>query len=198
MKRTFDLFVSLIALLALSLPFVIIAIIIKVASPGPVFYRATRVGKHGKLFHLYKFRSMNVGAENKGPKITSQGDSRVTGVGRWLRKLKLDEFPQLVNVIKGEMSLVGPRPEDPYYIAYYSEEQMRVLSVLPGITSAASLNYRNEEQVLSGENWEEKYLNHYLPDKLLIELEYLQKRSLLTDLKIIWKTFLTLFRRDYF
>ena len=140
---------------------------------------------------------MNVGAENKGPKITSQGDSRVTGVGRWLRKLKLDEFPQLVNVIKGEMSLVGPRPEDPYYIAYYSEEQMRVLSVLPGITSAASLNYRNEEQVLSGENWEEKYLNHYLPDKLLIELEYLQKRSLLTDLKIIWKTFLTLFRRDY-
>ena len=137
---------------------------------------------------------MTEGADQAGPKITAQGDRRVTPVGRWLRILKLDELPQLINVLKGEMSIVGPRPEDPHYVSFYTPEQKRVLSVTPGITSAASICYRHEEQLLASQDWEETYINHVLPDKLRLELEYLETSSFISDLGIIWGTFLALFR----
>ena len=136
------------------------------------------------------------------PGITGASDSRITRVGRWLRRLKLDELPQLINVLKGEMSLVlseaeglvGPRPEDPRYVALYTPEQRRVLAVPPGITSPASIRYRSEEQMLTGPDWESQYVNVILPDKLRIELEYLQHRTFFSDLRIILETVLALFR----
>jgi len=194
MKRTFDFLFSAFFLLILSPVFLLIALLIKLDSPGPVFYRAVRVGKKGEPFRLYKFRSMAAGAAVKGPGITHQGDPRVTWVGNWLRRFKLDELPQLINVCKGEMSLVGPRPEDPRYVAVYTPEQRRVLSVRPGITSAASVRYRHEEKLLIGADWEDTYLQVILPEKLKIDLDYIQRRTFATDLLIIWQTFLALFR----
>lgn len=194
MKRSFDLIFSILALITLSPLLLLTSILIKLTSPGPVFYRAVRVGKDGEPFRLYKFRSMVADAASKGPGITQQGDPRVTRVGYWLRRFKLDELPQLINVCKGEMSLVGPRPEDARYVALYTPEQRRVLSARPGITSAASVRYRHEERMLNGSDWETTYLQEVLPQKLAIELEYLQTPSLLTDLKIIYQTLLALFR----
>ena len=194
MKRIFDIAISSIGLIILSPCLLVIALLIKITSPGLVFYRAERVGKDGVSFKLYKFRSMTTDADKSGPKITTQGDARVTSVGRWLRKLKLDELPQLINVLKGEMSMVGPRPEDPHYVAYYSPEQRQVLSVLPGITSAASVRFRHEEQILVGDDWEIQYIQQVLPEKLDIELDYLRQRSFWGDLSLIWRTFLALLR----
>jgi len=194
MKRTFDFLFSAFFLLILSPVFLLIALLIKLDSPGPVFYRAVRVGKKGEPFRLYKFRSMAAGAAVKGPGITHQGDPRVTWVGNWLRRFKLDELPQLINVCKGEMSLVGPRPEDPRYVAVYTPEHRRVFSVRPGITSAASVRYRHEEKLLIGADWEDTYLQVILPEKLKIDLDYIQRRTFATDLLIIWQTFLALFR----
>lgn len=194
MKRLFDLAFSTFFLFTLFPLFLFIAILIKLDSPGPVFYRAERVGKEEKLFKIYKFRSMAADAASKGPGITPQGDPRVTRVGYWLRRFKLDELPQLINVCKGEMSLVGPRPEDPRYVALYTPEQRRVLSVRPGITSAASVRYRHEEKLLIGTDWEDIYLQVILPEKLKIDLDYIQRRTFATDLSIIWQTFLALFR----
>ena len=194
MKRTFDFLFSAFFLLILSPVFLLIALLIKLDSPGPVFYRAVRVGKDGEPFRLYKFRSMVADAASKGPGITHQGDPRVTRVGHWLRRFKLDELPQLINVCKGEMSLVGPRPEDPRYVALYTPEQRAVLTVAPGVTSAASLRFRHEEHLLTGTNWEDTYLRVILPEKLKIDLDYIQRRTFATDLLIIWQTFLALFR----
>jgi len=193
LKGTFDILVSTFFLFALSPLFLFIAILIKLDSPGPVFYRAVRVGKDGEPFRLYKFRSMVADAASKGPGITHQGDPRVTRVGNWLRRFKLDELPQLINVCKGEMSLVGPRPEDPRYVALYTPEQRAVLTVAPGVTSAASLRFRHEEQLLTGTYWEDTYLQAILPEKLKIDLDYIQRRTFATDLLIIWQTFLALF-----
>jgi lipopolysaccharide/colanic/teichoic acid biosynthesis glycosyltransferase len=194
MKRLFDIIVSTLVLLILS-PFLLLtSILVKLTSPGPVFYRAIRIGKGGVPFKLYKFRSMIVAADQRGPKITAQGDSRITPLGRWLRKLKIDELPQFINVLKGEMSIVGPRPEDPHYVKAYTPDQKRVLDVRPGITSPASVRFRHEEQLLSGDDWERQYIDDVLPQKLQIELDYLHKRTFFTDLKIIWDTFVALFR----
>lgn len=194
MKPFFDILVSVFSLIILSPLLILIAFLIKATSPGPILYRAERVGKDNELFELYKFRSMTVDADKAGPKITAQRDARITHVGRWLRKFKLDELPQLINVFKGEMSLVGPRPEDPRYTAYYTPQQKQVLNVLPGITSAASVRYRHEQQMLTGPDWETTYLQEILPEKLRIELEYLEKCTFISDLAIIWRTFLALFR----
>ncbi len=194
MKSACDFLFSAFFLLILSPVFLLIALLIKLDSPGPVFYRAVRVGKNGEPFQLYKFRSMAADVASKGPGITHQGDPRVTRVGYWLRRFKLDELPQLINVCKSEMSLVGPRPEDPSYVAFYTPQQRAVLTVAPGVTSAASLRFRHEEQILNGEDWETTYLQTVLPTKLQIELEYLKNRTFASDLKIIWQTFLALFR----
>lgn len=192
-RRWFDIAASLLGLAALSPLFILVGLWIKIDSSGPVFYRATRVGKDGQLFRLYKFRSMVTGADRQGPGITVTGDARVTRAGRALRRTKIDELPQLINVLKGEMSLVGPRPEDPRYVVLYTPEQRRVLAVRPGITSAASLTYRHEEQLLAGEDWEAIYREQVLPAKLAIDLDYLAQRTFVSDLKLICQTIIALF-----
>jgi lipopolysaccharide/colanic/teichoic acid biosynthesis glycosyltransferase len=186
--RLLDIVTSIIGLILLSSLFLFVGLLIKLDSPGPVFYRALRVGKDNQPFRLYKFRSMVSDADRRGPGITTTGDSRVTSVGRALRRYKIDEFPQLINVLKGEMSLVGPRPEDPRYVKHYTPEQRKVLSLRPGITSPASLHYRDEETLLGGQDWEKVYLEQVLPHKLAIELDYLNRRTLWTDLDIILQT----------
>ena len=187
-RRLFDISVAAIGLLLLSPLWLMIALLIRLDSPGPLFYRAKRVGKDGQAFYLFKFRSMVTDADRQGPAITTAGDARVTSVGRILRKTKLDELPQLLNVLRGEMSLVGPRPEDPRYVAIYTPEQRQVLTVPPGITSAASLTFRHEEELLTGENWETLYRTQVLPTKLEIDLAYLRQRTLLSDIWLILRT----------
>lgn len=186
--RFIDLATSGLGIALLSPMFILIAALIKLSAPGPVFYRANRTGKDGVPFRLYKFRSMVVGADKSGPGITTAEDRRITPVGHFLRKTKLDELPQLINVVRGEMSLVGPRPEDPRYVAYYTPDQRQVLRVRPGITSAASLRYRAESALLTGPDWERTYVETIMPQKLAIELAYLQHRNLLTDLRLIMLT----------
>lgn len=193
-KRLFDLCVAIVGLVLLLPVFGVVAVAIKLDSPGSVFFRGKRVGKDGKIFYIYKFRTMVADAARRGPGITTSTDNRVTRVGRFLRRTKIDELPQLINVIKGEMSLVGPRPEDPAYVAHYTPEQRRVLSVLPGITSAASLAFRHEEQLLQGADWEWVYLEEVMPRKLAIELAYLERRTWWTDLGLIVKTIFEMFR----
>jgi lipopolysaccharide/colanic/teichoic acid biosynthesis glycosyltransferase len=188
--RLLDGVISVAGLILLGPLFAVIALLIKLDSPGPVFHRAVRVGRGGRLFRLYKFRSMVADARFKGPGITAAGDTRVTEFGRFLRKTKLDELPQLLNVLKGEMSLVGPRPEDPRYVAYYTPEQRAVLSTRPGITSPASLQYRHEEQLLSSMDWEHTYIKEVMADKLRIELDYLRDRTLYSDVRVILETLL--------
>ncbi len=191
--RLLDVVASGLGLVLLSPLFVLVALAIRLDTPGPVYYRAQRVGKDGKPFRLYKFRSMVANADRRGPGITATGDTRVTRVGRFLRRTKIDELPQLINVLRGDMSLVGPRPEDPRYVVLYTQEQRRVLSVRPGITSAASLAYRHEEQLLAGADWETTYRNRVLPDKLAIDLAYLDRRTVVSDLKLIFRTIAAVF-----
>jgi lipopolysaccharide/colanic/teichoic acid biosynthesis glycosyltransferase len=194
--RLLDVFASGAGLVLLSPVFLMIALLIRLTSPGPVIYQATRTGKDGLLFQLYKFRSMVAGADKTGPAITAAEDRRITAIGGFLRKTKLDELPQLANVLRGEMSLVGPRPEDPRYVAYYTPEQRQVLRVRPGITGAASLQYRAESALLTGSDWEKIYVERIMPEKLAIELTYLQQRNLLTDVRLIIVTVLSLLTRS--
>jgi lipopolysaccharide/colanic/teichoic acid biosynthesis glycosyltransferase len=192
-NRLLDLSSALIGLIVLSPVFLMIGSIIKLTSPGPVFYVAKRVGLDGRLFHLYKFRTMTASAATIGPGITAKDDPRLTYVGQFLRMTKIDELPQLINVLKGDMSLVGPRPEDPRYVAQYTAEQREVLKFRPGITSAASLAYRREEKMLDRLDWERVYQNEVLPAKLAIDLDYFSKRTLLSDLLLILRTIFSLF-----
>jgi len=193
MKRLFDFLSALIGLIVLSPLLLITSVVIKLTSPGPVFHRGERVGLNGKVFKLYKFRTMIVNAAKMGPGITAQNDPRITRVGQLLRATKIDELPQLINVLKGDMSLVGPRPEDPRYVAQYTPEQKRILSVRPGITSAASLAFRKEEQMLSGPNWERMYCAEVLPAKLTMDLDYFSHRTLFSDIFLIIRTILSIF-----
>jgi lipopolysaccharide/colanic/teichoic acid biosynthesis glycosyltransferase len=188
LKRAFDILASTIGIVILSPVLVLIALVVRLNSTGPAFYRAIRIGQGGKPFKLYKFRSMIVDAERKGPGITSVQDDRITSVGRYLRRTKLDELPQLINVLRGEMSLVGPRPEDPRYVERYTPEQRAILQHRPGITSMASLTYRNEEQLLSGPDWEQTYVDVIMPAKLDIDLDYASRANLLTDIGVILRT----------
>lgn len=187
-KRLFDIFASLAGLIILSPVLITLALIVKTTSEGPIFYRANRAGQYGKPFKLYKFRSMVINADKIGPGVTGASDPRITPIGRFLRKTKLDELPQLVNVLRGEMSIVGPRPEDPRYVAYYTEDQRRVLDVRPGITSPASVAYRNEEAMLVGDNWEKHYIEQIMPAKLAVDLKYAQNASIWQDIKIVFET----------
>lgn len=199
MKRIFDITISTFFLFPFFPFYLLIAALIKLDSPGPVFHRAQRIGKDGKPFTLYKFRTMVADAANRGPGITRDGDPRITRVGRALRKLKIDEIPQLINVLKGEMSIVGPRPEDPRYVAHYTPEQRRVLSVRPGMASPAFIKYRHEEELLAaaGDDWEHVYLTQILPDKLRMDLEYIEQQSFLYDLAILAQAALSLFTAGY-
>jgi len=192
--RLVDSIASLTGLILLGPLFLVIAAAIKLDSPGPIFYRAQRVGRDGQRFRLFKFRTMVSGADRQGPGITTAGDRRVTRAGRLLRRHKIDELPQLINVLKGEMSLVGPRPEDPRYVALYTPEQRGVLAVRPGITSPASVRYRHEERQLSGSDCEQVYVREVMPEKLELELEYLSRRTFWSDLGVLVRTLLALFK----
>ena len=198
-KRALDLLISILGLLVLCPLLLFLAIWVKLDSRGPVLYRGRRVGIDGQPFHMYKFRTMVQGAESRGPAVTYRDDPRITKAGRFLRRTKLDEFPQLLNVLKGEMSLVGPRPEDPSYVELYTPEQRRVLNVKPGITGPTQLEYRDEASMLHGDSVDEEYVMRIMPEKLKLDLEYVRTRSLLLDLKILWRTATTLLfgaRRD--
>ena len=190
MKRIFDVTASGLGLLLLSPLFLIVAIWIRLDSPGPVFYRQTRVGRYNKDFRLLKFRSMCVGSDKKGLITVGGRDPRVTRSGYWIRKYKLDELPQLINVFKGDMSLVGPRPEVRKYVDLYTPEQLHVLDVRPGITDMASIRYRNENELLEqAADPEQFYRDTVMQDKLRINLEYVSDHSFFKDIKIILMTF---------
>lgn len=190
MKRFFDIIASGLGLIALSPLFAVLAIWIKADSKGPVFYRQVRVGKDNKDFRLFKFRSMRPDSDKLGLITIGNHDPRVTRSGYYIRKYKLDEFPQLINVFKGDMSLVGPRPEVRKYVDLYTPDQRRVLSVRPGITSLASIRYRNENEIMAASSDPDKcYIEQVMPDKLSIDMEYVSKANLLTDIKLIFSTF---------
>ena len=194
-KRIFDSVIAALGLVLLSPLLLLTVAISKLSSRGPIFYRQDRVGKGGQTFSIVKFRTMTVNADQTGPGITVRGDQRITTFGRALRSLKIDELPQLWNVVKGEMSLVGPRPELPCYVAGYNDLERNILSIRPGITDAASLLYRHEEQVLARASDPEKYYrNIVLPHKLTLNLEYLSRASFVYDLSLIFRTLGSLFR----
>jgi len=194
LKRTFDFVMALAGLVLLSPVMLAIAVAIRLDSPGPVLFRQERVGRHGQPFRILKFRSMRwqPAGDASSPELTIAGDARVTRTGSWLRASKLDELPQLVNVLRGEMSLVGPRPEVPRYVAHYPPEvRERVLSVRPGITDEASILFRNEGEILSrSSDPEQAYLTEVLPRKLEIYDAYARRHGLLGDLRILGRTFL--------
>ena len=192
-KRILDITISLIGLIVLAPIFAVIAILIKLDSPGPVFFKGKRVGQYGKTFYILKFRSMIPDAPRRGAAITCKDDPRITGIGRLLRKTKLDELPSLVNVLKGEMSLVGPRPEAPAWVERYTPQQRAVLTVKPGITGLAQIKYRNEEALLSSANLEIEYPK-IMNDKLNIDLGYVKNRSFILDMRILLGTAVALFR----
>ena len=188
-KRVFDVIVSLFGLIILAPLFLIVALLIKISSKGPIFFVQKRVGKDFKEFNLYKFRSMVVNAPKKGLQITSSDDPRITKIGRILRKTKLDELPQLINVIKGDMSLVGPRPEVKKYVDLKKDEYKKVLSIRPGITDKAAIEFVNEEEILKEyEDKEEAYINKILPQKIKLYNKYIDNINFLEDIKIILKT----------
>jgi lipopolysaccharide/colanic/teichoic acid biosynthesis glycosyltransferase len=196
LKRPFDVIVAAIGTIVLSPILAVIAAAIRLDSRGPVLYRATRAGRAGRPFTMYKFRTMQERRDTHGPKITTSGDRRITRVGRLLRPSHLDELPQLFNVLRGEMSLVGPRPEDPHYVELYSTADRAVLAVRPGVTSLASLLYRDEERLLVGEEWERVYVEQVMPAKLAIDKAYVERQSLWLDLKILAATALAPLRLE--
>ena len=193
-RRTLDIVISTLGIIALLPAFLLIAVLIKRDSPGPIFYWGTRVGRGGRLFQILKFRTMyEATASYNGPKVTGQDDPRITPLGQWLRETKVNELPQLWNVLKGDMSLVGPRPEDQDFVTHWPADiRQALLSVRPGITSPASVLYRDEESMLQGGNVIDQYLKVILPSKLRLDLLYVHHRSLLTDLDVIFWTLLAL------
>ena len=190
MKRLFDILASGLGLVVLSPLFAVLAVWIKADSRGPVFYRQTRVGRDNKDFRLFKFRSMRPDSDKLGLITVGGHDPRVTRSGYYIRKYKLDELPQLINVFKGDMSLVGPRPEVRKYVDMYTPAQMRVLSVRPGITSLASIRYRNVNDILAvADDPDRCYVEKVMPDKLAIDLEYVGRATLWNDIRLIFSTF---------
>ena len=189
MKRLFDVVCSFFGLLVLSPLFVFLSLWVGLGSKGGVFYKQKRVGRFNKDFTLYKFRSMRVGSDKKGLLTIGGKDSRVTKAGFFIRKYKLDELPQLLNVLKGDMSFVGPRPEVRKYVDMYTERQLKVLDVRPGITDLASIKYRNENDLLAAtDNPEQYYIDVVMQDKLALNLQYIETRSFFGDIKLIFRT----------
>ena len=188
-KRIFDIGASFLGLVILSPILLLIAIFIKIDSKGPIFFKQQRVGKNKKVFEIYKFRTMVTDAEKIGKQITVGNDSRITNVGKFIRKCKLDELPQLLNVLRGEMSLVGPRPEVPRYVELYDEYQEQILLVKPGITDYASIEFRNENDILGKSiSPEETYIKDIMPNKIELNVKYIKNISLIEDFKLILKT----------
>jgi lipopolysaccharide/colanic/teichoic acid biosynthesis glycosyltransferase len=196
LKRLVDIVLSSVTLVLLAPLFLVLAVFIKLGSPGPVFFRGVRIGRHGQPFRIYKFRTMVENSEEKGPSSTARDDPRITPVGAFLRKYKLDELPELLNVLKGEMSLVGPRPQVKWAVELYTQEQRTLLTLLPGITDYASLRFPNEEEILAGSKDPDRdYLERIHPEKMRLSLEYVRTRSLWVDMKIILMTVAAILRK---
>ena len=192
-KRMFDLAGAVLGLLLLWPLFFLIVLLIKLDTGGPAFFRQERVGHRGRPFRIWKFRTMIAEAEKRGPPLTVDGDPRITRAGRWLRRLKFDELPQLFNVLRGEMSLVGPRPEVPKYIALYDASQHRVLDLRPGITDPASIEYRDEDERLAlATDPERMYVRAIMPAKICLNLEYAEGATVWSDFVVILETLVTL------
>lgn len=190
-KRAFDFMASLLGLLILSPILLITAIFIKIDSRGPIFFKQKRVGKNKETFEIYKFRTMVTDAEKMGKQITVGNDRRITRIGKVIRKCKLDELPQLINVLKGEMSLVGPRPEVPRYVELYDEYQEQILLVKPGITDYASIKFINENEILgASSDPEEEYIKEIMPNKIELNMQYINNFSIFEDIRLILKTIL--------
>lgn len=188
-KRSFDLFWAGLGLFCLWPIFFFIAALIKVEDSGPVFYRQKRVGFKARPFYMWKFRTMVVEADTRGLLITTREDPRITKIGKWLRRYKIDEFPQLINVFKGEMSLVGPRPEVEEYVQYYNAKQRQVLLLMPGITDPATIEYRNEDLLLQKRSDPEKsYLEEIMPEKIQLNLSYAKKANFWLDIQVIFRS----------
>ena len=188
MNRAADLVIALPLLVVLAPLLAALAVAVRLTSRGPALHRARRAGLGGRPFTMYKLRTMRAGASGEGPAITARSDPRVTRLGRGLRSSRLDELPQLWNVVRGDMSIVGPRPEDPRFVAAYTEEERRVLSVRPGITGPAQLAFRDEAARLDPADPDGSYSRDVLPAKLAVDLEYVRRRSLAADLAIIART----------
>lgn len=196
LKRTFDFVLALVGVLLLSPMLLLVALLIKRDSPGPVFFRQERIGRHGKPFRIHKFRTMTVAQPGAAMQITVGNDSRITEIGTFLRHYKIDELPQLIDVLQGSMSLVGPRPEVPKYVALYPEPTKSiVLSVRPGITDLASIEYRSESELLGkSSNPEQTYVEEVMPAKLAYCVQYVQQQSVWLDIQIIVRTFLAILK----
>jgi len=188
LKRVFDIALAIPASLVAAPIVVVSALLVRLDSRGPVFYRGWRTGLGGRPFRIYKLRTMEADADTAGPEITRANDQRVTRIGRMLRRTKIDELPQLFNVLSGHMSLVGPRPEHPNYVRLYTPEQRRVLEVKPGMTSLASILYADEQDLLVGEHAEKTYVDVVMPEKLEIDRRYVESQSLRTDFVILLRT----------
>ena len=196
-KRVFDIFASSIGLIIFAIPMIIISIFIKLTSKGPVFFRQIRVGKDNKDFKIFKFRTMVADADKKGNNITVSNDKRITGIGSFLRNTKLDEIPQLINVFLGQMSFVGPRPDVREYIDLYDDIQKNILKIKPGITSTASIKYRNEAEILGrSEDPEKMYIEEVMPEKIKLSLKYIEDMGFFYDLGLIFKTIFKIFDRE--
>jgi len=195
-KRIFDILFSIVGLILFSPLLLTICILIKLEGGGPVFYRGVRVGKNGTLFRIYKFRSMVVNAEKIGGSSTADDDPRITKIGKFVRKYKLDELPQLINVLKGEMSFVGPRPEVQHYVNMFTKEEKSILTVSPGITDWASLWNSDEGAILAGSpDPERTYMEEIRPEKIRLQLKYVKERSFFTDISIILQTISKVIKR---
>jgi lipopolysaccharide/colanic/teichoic acid biosynthesis glycosyltransferase len=195
-KRLLDLSLAVLGLIVLCPLLLVIALFITLDSPGPALFRQTRVGRRGRLFQILKFRTMVADAEQRGGQLTTSGDSRITRCGGALRKFKLDELPQLINVVRGEMSMVGPRPEVPRYVAMYTHVQSQVLELMPGITDPASIRYRDESAILAGYgNPEQAYVSTIMPEKIRLNLEYAATATAFTDLGIVFRTLFSIASR---
>jgi len=198
MKRLLDVVVSLIGLICLLPLLLVVALLIKLDSTGPVFFRQTRMGRRFRPFQILKFRTMVQDSSTRGKSITVGDDPRITRVGWFLRKTKIDELPQLINVLRGEMTFVGPRPEVPQYVELFRNDYEEILKIRPGITDLASIKYRDEATLLGRcENPEEEYVTRVLPDKINLGKEYVRQSSVFFDLTLIFKTFLRLFDRVF-
>lgn len=195
LKRIFDIFVSLVLIVILAIPMLIVAILIKCDSKGEVFFRQTRITQYGKEFKIFKFRTMVKNAESLGSQVTVKNDMRITKVGSKIRKLRIDEIPQLFNVLKGEMSFVGTRPEVKKYTDKYTNEMMATFLMPAGITSTASIEFKDEDKILSGEdNVDKAYIEKVLPQKMKYNLDYIEEFNFLNDIKIMFKTLLAVLK----
>lgn len=197
-KRCFDIAAAVVLLILLSPVFLLLAAAIKLDSPGPIFYRQVRLTQYGREFRIFKFRTMVTDADRTGTQVTVQGDPRITRVGRWLRKSRLDEIPQLINVLRGEMSFVGTRPEVPKYVAAYTREMWATLLLPAGITSEASIRYKDEDRLLqAGEDTDETYIRRVLPEKMKYNLRSLGSFGFFSDIRTMARTVLAVLGRDH-